>query len=204
MNTRIPDLGFHTDEALPDGGRRHEESLRDPRCVEPEHGLEHERRASGLVDRGVSTDEEQRETGIGKNGVHRSFLFRALEHHPERGDVSSASRNASPSASSAAATSRDHAERYATSLPYEARAASSVASWLTWRDSAAPRLRRSTRQGTSPPTRGPGRDSARRRRSNRPPAPSPRRRGRPAPAACHPAAAPCWPRAAAAGRPPRP
>src|SRR5215470_3634694 len=80
MNTRIADLGFHTDEALPNGGRRHEESLRDPRRVEPEHGLEHERRASGLVDRGVSTDEEQRETGIGKDGVHRGFLFRTLEH----------------------------------------------------------------------------------------------------------------------------
>src|SRR5262245_30782532 len=46
---------------------------------------------------------------------------------PARGHASSADTSASPSASSAAATSRQDAARWATSLPYDVRAASSAA-----------------------------------------------------------------------------
>ena len=60
------DLRLHAHQALAHRGRRDEERRGDPRGVEPEHGLQHQRCAGGLVDRRVRADEEQRQPLVGK------------------------------------------------------------------------------------------------------------------------------------------
>ncbi len=60
----LADLVLGTDESLTHGCRRGEERRGDCLCIQPEHDLQHQRRADADVDRWMRAGEHQRETMI--------------------------------------------------------------------------------------------------------------------------------------------
>src|SRR5262249_61022212 len=64
--TTRTDLRPGTHQALTHSGWRDEERPRDPRGVQTQNGLEHERRVNGWIDRRMSAHEQQLEPLVGK------------------------------------------------------------------------------------------------------------------------------------------
>lgn len=72
----IADLGLGAHKALAHGGGRHQEAGGDARGIQAQHGLQHQRRLDGRVDRRVGADKQQVQPAVrrGAGGVALRFL----------------------------------------------------------------------------------------------------------------------------------
>ena len=69
----IPDLGLGARQPPAHGVRAHQEGGRDPDRVETEHGLQHQRRVHGRIDRRMRADEQQFQPLVGKFGCRHQW-----------------------------------------------------------------------------------------------------------------------------------
>ena len=68
----IADLGLGADQPLAHGRRRDQKGRGDPGGVEPQHGLQHQRRPRRRVDRGMGADEQELEPLVGEGSAARA------------------------------------------------------------------------------------------------------------------------------------
>ena len=73
-NPRRADLAFCPHQALAHGRRRHQERGRNRRSVEPEHGLQNQRRARRFLDRGMRAGEHEAQPVVGNVRAGRVAL----------------------------------------------------------------------------------------------------------------------------------